>query len=92
MSKSQPADVTQPEDPALDDFSKLDTDQQLSIVCSTIESLCLNLEQRGVDPELVNAVLLESFAARMADVNDRSGYEEMLQEALDTEWTDVTIH
>ena len=91
MSKSTPhaePDATA----ATEDFSELELDQQFSIVSATVEALCVNLESQGLDTEVITAVLLESFAQRMASINDRAGYEEMLTEALDTEWQDQSIH
>lgn len=91
MSKSTPhaePDATA----ATEDFSELELDQQFSIVCATVESLCANLESQGLDTEVITAVLLESFASRMASINDREGYEAMLEEAMHTEWQDQSIH
>jgi hypothetical protein len=93
MSKSsteETLELTHSEDSA--DYSDLDLDQQLAIICASLEAVCNGLEQRGVDSDMLNAVLLETFASRMADVNDRQGYEQMLEQALSTEWIDTTIH
>ena len=91
MSKSTPH-TEQEQTLATEDFSELELDQQFGIVMATVESLCANLESQGVDTEVITAVLLESFAQRMANINDRTGYEDMLQAAMDTEWQDQSIH
>lgn len=91
MSKSTtPAEP--PDTAAQEDFSELELDQQFGIVIAAVESLCANLESQGLSAEVISAVLLESFASRMASINDREGYEAMLEEAINTEWQDQSIH
>ena len=93
MSKSRikaQVELVEPEQEI--DIAQLDDGQQFELVAVSIEAVCASLEARGVDAEIVNTVLLEAFCHRMAEVNDRSAYEELLEEALATEWEDVTVH
>jgi hypothetical protein len=91
MSKIKPqveieSDITQ------DDFSKLTDDQQMELLSVTFESLIAKLEESGVDPELVSACLFNCFSERMADLGDRTQYELILEEALEMDWEDITLH
>ncbi len=93
MSKSRikaQVELVEPEQEI--DIAKLDDGQQFELVAVSIEAVCASLEARGVDAEIVSTVLLEAFCYRMAEVNDRSAYEELLEDALATEWEDVTVH
>jgi hypothetical protein len=91
MSKSQ----CESQDAATEgcqDSLDLPLDQQLAVVTASLEAVCVNLAQQGVDTDIINVVLLETFAQRMADVNDRETYDAMLEEALETQWVDITVH
>lgn len=74
------------------DITKLDDDQQFELVAVSIEAVCDSLAARGIHTEIINTVLLEAFCYRMADANDRSAYEELLEGAMAAEWEDVTVH
>jgi len=74
------------------DIAKLDDSQQFELVAVSIDALCASLAEKGIDAEIINSVLLEAFCYRMADANDRSTYELMLEDALTAEWEDVTVH
>ena len=74
------------------DIAKLDMEQQVEIICRTIEALCTELERKGADPYMLSSVLLDAFCSRMADCNDRETFEELMDEALSVEWEDITVH
>lgn len=74
------------------DFSKLEVEQQVEIICRSIEAVCNELESKGVDPYMLSSVLLDAFCSRMAECNDRESFESMIEEAMEVPWEDVTIH
>ncbi len=74
------------------DIRDLDQEQQMEIVAVSVEAFCTAMEEKGIDSVMISAVLLDAFAARMADINDREGYEAMLEEAMLAEWSDITVH
>jgi hypothetical protein len=74
------------------DVKDLSEEQIVDIVCNSLDTLCTTLAERGLDPELITASLLRTFADRMCDSNDRETYEEVLQLALEDEWEEVTLH
>lgn len=70
----------------------LSVEQILDGVCEALHTLADTLESQGIDSELITGALFRCFAERMADVNDRETYEEVLEEALETPWEDITLH
>lgn len=74
------------------DTKGLSVEQILDGVVDALHDLADSLEERGIDAELVTGALFRAFAERMAEVNDRDTYEEILEEALETPWEDVTLH
>lgn len=70
----------------------LSVEQILDGVCEALHTLADNLESQGIEGELITGALFRCFAERMADVNDRETYEEVLEEALETPWDDITLH
>lgn len=74
------------------DTKGLSVEQILDEVCIALHTLAETLEEQGIEGDLITGALFRAFAERMADVNDRETYEEVLEEALDTPWEDVTLH
>ena len=74
------------------DLKGLSVEQILDGVCEALHTLADTLEEQGIEPDLITGALFRCFAERMADVNDRETYEEILEEALETPWEDVTLH
>lgn len=86
MKKSQPT-VEEPVD-----LGELDMEQQVEVVSLALEHFCEELEARGLEPAMIDALLLAVFSQRMADLGDRATYEEMLNNALDDPWDEHSIH
>jgi hypothetical protein len=74
------------------DIAGLSEEQVVDLVCTSLDTLCTTLAERGLDPELITASLLRTFADRMCESNDRATYEEVLQLALEDEWEEITLH
>lgn len=76
----------------LDAISELELEQQAEAIGGGLIEFCANLESKGIDPAVLNAVLLRVFCERMADEGDRRGFEELLELALEEPWDQHTIH
>lgn len=75
------------------DTSKLTDDQVLDLVYSTLETLCEELEVRGIEPGYIDSTLFILFTERMYVAGDRAAYDGILEEALADLWPDApTIH
>ena len=74
------------------DTKGLSVEQILDEVSLALHTLADTLEEQGIDSEIVTGAMFRCFAERMADVNDRETYEEVLEEALETPWDDITLH
>lgn len=75
------------------DVSKLDDDQILDLVYNTMETLCEELELRGIDPSYIDSTLFILFTERMYVAGDRESFENILEEALEDSWPDApTLH
>lgn len=91
MAKSR-TKSKEPESDTPIDLSTIPQEQQVEIVCRSLEAVCAELERKGVDPYMLSSVLLDAFCSRMAECNDRESFESMIEEALEVPWEDVTIH
>lgn len=78
--------------PATADFSALTEEQTADLLEIAVETLCLQLETAGADPDLITGILFNHFTQRLCDVNDREQYEMVLEMALETPWDDITVH
>lgn len=74
------------------DVQGLNEEQIVDYICNSLDTLCANLEEAGLDPELVTASLFRLFAEHMCESGDRATYEEVLTLALEDEWEEVTLH
>jgi hypothetical protein len=83
---------TKVEDTTLDSISDLELEQQADAIAQALLEFCENLEQKALDPSLLNAVLLRVFCERMADLGHRQDFEELLEMALEEPWDEHTIH
>lgn len=92
MAKSRAKRTENPQQDAPVDFANIPQEQQVEIVCRSIEAVCNELESKGVDPYMLSSVLLDAFCSRMAEANDRESFESLIEEALEVPWEDVTIH
>jgi hypothetical protein len=50
------------------------------------------LEEQGVDPHLINAVLFEHFTDRMQTYTDQEQYLELLDAARELDWPLRCLH
>jgi hypothetical protein len=75
-----------------EDFSTLTEDQAADILEHTFETICLRLEQAGVDPDLITGILFNHFTQRLCDMDDREQYDLVLECALETPWDEHTYH
>lgn len=75
------------------DTSKLTDDQVLDLVYSTLETLCEELENRGIEPDYIDSTLFILFTERMYVAGDREAYEGIIEDALNDSWPGApTIH
>lgn len=74
------------------DWERLTDDQQYEVLAKAIQEMTEKLDLSGADPELISAALFSVFVDRMSDSGDREQYDDILQEALDTEWPEHTVH
>ena len=65
---------------------------QVEAVIESLESFCSQLEARGISSNILDAALFTAWGLRYAERNDRSGYEEILETALDDAWEEITVH
>ena len=71
----------------------MDDDQIIDLVYSTLETLCEELEVRGIDPSYIDSTLFILFTERMYVAGDRAAYEGILEEALEDSWPEApTVH
>jgi len=75
-----------------EDFSKLTEDQTAEILEVTFETICLRLEEQGIDPDLITGILFNHFTQRLCDLDDREQYDLILESALETPWDEHTYH
>ena len=67
-------------------------DQDFETVYSAFESAIATMEDQGLDPHSINAALLALFSERMFQMGEREMYESILQDAIEDEWPDRTVH
>ena len=73
-------------------FADVDINTQMDIIAEGLSNYCDKLEHAGIDPMLLTGVMLGVYCDRMADLGDRSIYEEQLEAALEDEWDEHSIH
>lgn len=78
--------------PEVKDLASLDLEDQAEIIAQALEHFCSEIEAKGMDPAILDAMLLAVFSQRMADVGDRASYEELLNSALEDEWEEHSLH
>lgn len=74
------------------DLSKLDEDSQIDLVLALLEQQALNLEQRGIDMEVIDSALFSIFVGRLAERGDKESFDAYVEEAQDEPWTEITLH
>jgi hypothetical protein len=84
--------TTNEDSQGLDSISELEIEQQAEAIAHGLLEFCDNLQSKGIDPAVLNAVLLRVFCERMADEGDRQGFEELLEMAMEEPWDEHTLH
>lgn len=74
------------------DWDRLTDDQQYEVLANAIQEMTEKLDLSGADPELISAAVFSVFVERMCASGDREQYEDILQEAMDTDWEEHTVH
>lgn len=69
-----------------------DLDQTVDIVATSLDTFCQQLEQQGIDPLVINTVLLSVYAARSQEYGDWELFEEQMTAALEDDWPEITLH
>ena len=74
------------------ELTSADIENQVEVLSESLEDFCQRLEESGIDPVILNCVLLTVYCDRMAALGDRDLYEEQLDAALEDAWEPHTIH
>ncbi len=73
------------------DVSNLTEDEIIDFVLDNIDLLCETLENKNIDPSIIDSALFAMFSNRLEEADARDEFDEILHEALEEQWEDPPI-
>lgn len=73
------------------DVSNLSEDEIIDLVLDSIDLLCETLENKNIDPSVIDSALFVMFSSRLEEAGAREDFDEILHEALEEQWEDPPI-
>ena len=75
------------------DLSTLDEDSQIEIVLTQLDDYALELENKGISMEVIDAALFSVFVGRLSERGDRESFDAYIEEAQEEPWPESpTVH
>jgi hypothetical protein len=71
-----------------DHVSALSEEDLITLVYTSLDAFCMLLEEKGIQGDYIDPVLLGLFSMRMSEDASRDEFEDMLQDAIDEPWED----
>jgi hypothetical protein len=69
-----------------DQVDTLSEEDIITLVYTSLDAFCMLLEEKGIQGDYIDPVLLGLFGMRMSEDASRNEFEEMLQDAMDEPW------